>query len=139
MNNISYEQIKVDHVEEFSFSVTEKHMEMFLQITKDENPLHCDEKYAKERGFEQKVVYGMLTASFLSTLAGVYLPGKKSLIHAVSIEMVKPVYVGENLVCEAVVVEKNDLFKAIVVKYSIKNNLGEKKLRGKMRIGVLDD
>ena len=37
-------------------------------------PHHVDADYARGRGFPGRVVYGMLGASFFSTLAGVYLP-----------------------------------------------------------------
>ncbi|MBQ9091319.1 MAG: hypothetical protein IJY52_03500, partial [Anaerotignum sp.] len=48
----------------------------FLAITGDINPLHNDQEFAQKQGHPDKVAFGMLTASFLSTLAGVYLPGR---------------------------------------------------------------
>ena len=51
-------------------------MDQFLAITGDCSPIHVDADYAKDRGYPGCVVYGMLGASFFSTLAGVYLPGE---------------------------------------------------------------
>lgn len=83
MNEYTYEQIAEGHTESFQVTLTEEMMEQFLRITGDVNPLHRDAAYARTRHYADKVVYGMLTSSFYSTLAGVYLPGKYSLIHSV--------------------------------------------------------
>ena len=78
----------------------------------------------------------MLTSSFLSTIAGVYLPGKYSLIHSVETKMLKPVLLGDALTIEGVVSEKHDIFQMIVLKVTIKNQNEEKVLKGKMQIGI---
>ena len=85
------------------------------------------------------MAFGMLTASFLSTLAGVYLPGKNSLIHEVEVKFAKPVYPGDTLKVTGNVSEKNDTFRLFWMKVTITNQKGEKVLRGKMRVGVLDE
>ena len=103
MNDLSYEEIEVGHKESFTVTVTEEMMDKFLAITGDVNPLHNDEDYARSEGHPGRVVYGMLSASLLSTLAGVYLPGKRSLIHEVKIKFAKPVYIGDTLTVEGTV------------------------------------
>lgn len=80
MNEYTYEQIEIGTKESFEVSVTEEMLESFKKITGDINPLHNDAEYARSMKYEDRVVYGMLTASFLSTLAGVYLPGKRVLL-----------------------------------------------------------
>jgi len=101
--------------------------------------LHTDAEFAKTKGYDSCVAYGMLTASFLSTLAGVYLPGEKSLIHSVETKFVKPVFVGDTLTITGKVSEKNELFSVITLKVTITNQRAEKVLRGSMQIGVLAD
>jgi acyl dehydratase len=81
-------------------------------------------------------VYGLLTASFLSTLAGLYLPGKYSLIQKIDIDFLHPVYIDDVLSVEGIVTGKHDLFRYIRLKVNISRQNGEKVLRGKMRIGV---
>ena len=81
----------------------------------------------------------MLTASFLSTLVGVYLPGERSLIHSVETKFTKPVYIGDVLNVCGEVVEINDTVKQIVLKVEIRNQYEEKVLRGKMKVGFLDE
>lgn len=136
MNHYTYDEIRIGQKESFEVTITEEMMEMFLKITGDNNPLHNDEDYAVKRGHPGKVVYGMLTASFLSTLAGVYLPGERSLIHSVDIKLRKPVYVGDVLKIEGVVSDKSDSVRVITVKYTITNNDAVKVSKGEMQIGI---
>ncbi len=125
--------------ESFSVEITEETMNKFLEITGDSNPLHNNLTYAKSKGYEEKVVYGMLTSSFLSTLAGVYLPGKYSLIHSVEVIFKKPVFISDSpLTVKGKVTEINDNFKQITINVSIFNKNQEKVLRGIMKVGVLD-
>ncbi len=78
----------------------------------------------------------MLTASFLSTLAGIYLPGEKSLIHSVETKMIKPVFIGDELIVTGKVSEKSGSIPVITVKVTIENQNREIVMRGKMQIGV---
>ena len=137
MNTYRYEDLEVGHSESFSVKVTEEALDMFKTITGDVNPLHNNDDYAKARDYKGRVAYGMLTASYLSTLAGVYLPGENSLIHSVKTKFSKPVYPGDTLQIEGTIEEMNDTFKLIVVKVVIKNQNKEKVLKGEMQIGVL--
>ena len=136
MNSYSYEEITVGMTESFTVQITEKKMEYFLELTGDMNPLHHQKDYAKEKGYKDRVVYGMLTASFLSTLAGIYLPGEKSLIHSVETKMIKPVFIGDELIVTGKVSEKSGSIPVITVKVTIENQNREIVMRGKMQIGV---
>lgn len=136
MNEYKYHDIAVGMEESFTVTLTQEMMAGFQQMTGDSNPLHSDAAFAQEKGFPDKVAYGMLTASFLSTLAGVYLPGKFSLIHGVEAEFPKPVFVGDRLTVTGRVTEKNDLFRIFIMKVAIYNGAGQKVCRGRMRMGV---
>lgn len=137
MNHYRFDDLKAGMKESYEVTVTRKMMEEFRAITGDVNPLHCDEAFARERGYDTTVCYGMLTASFLSTLAGVYLPGENCLIHSVETKFVRPVYPGDRLMVEGTVKEINDTVEQAVLKVVITNQTGEKVLRGTMKVGVL--
>lgn len=138
MNEYKFEDIYKGQIEEFTFEITEEKMQQFCNISGDNNPLHTDLNYAKTKGYNEVVVYGLLTTSALSTLAGVYLPGKYSLIHSVEISYAKPVFVSSSpLKVRGEVIEKDDRFSRITVKVSIFDKNGVKVCRGVMQIGVL--
>lgn len=139
MNKYTFDEIQIGMEESFEVTITEEMMDRFYLITKDCNPLHRDEAFAREKGFEKQVVYGMLTASFLSTLAGVYLPGENSLIQSVETMFKKPVFVGDTLRISGKVSEKIDAFNCFKMKVVMTNQNEEKVLKGTMQIGVMNE
>ena len=140
MNEFKFTDIKVGMEEQFQVTLTEDMLEKFKDITGDINPLHNDLEYAKSKGYDENVVYGMLTSSFLSTLAGVYLPGKYSLIHEVDILFKKTVFISDSpLTIKGTVIEINEMFKQFKIKVEILNKNNEKVLRGTMKVGVLNE
>lgn len=137
MNTYDIDNIK-DAQEQFQVTITKEMMEMFGSITGDRNPLHMDSDYARAKGYSDRVVYGLLTGSLLSTLCGMYLPGERSLIQEMDVKFPKPVFVGDTLIVAGRVVEVHKGLRQIVLKVDIKNQNHEKVLRGKMRVGLTD-
>ena len=89
--------------------------------------------------FEKHVCFGMLTASLYSTMAGMYLPGKYSLIHSLEeISFKKPVYAGDILKVEGEVIEKFDELKLIRLKVVIRNQDNNVVSKSKMKVLVLE-
>ena len=137
MNHYDYEELAIGQKEDFSVEITEQMLDSFRMITSDVNPLHNDNDFAQKHHYPQRVVYGMLTASFLSTLAGVYLPGEKCLIQSVEIKFTNPVFLGDVLRVSGRITELHDSVRQIVLKVMIENQDGKKVLRGTMKLGVL--
>ena len=137
MNTYDYEDLETGHREEFETEITDSMLDSFRILTGDNNPFHRDDEFAKAHGFKGHAAFGMLTASFLSTLAGMYLPGEKSIIQNTELKFMKPVYPGDRLIVSGEVAEKNDAYRVIRVKVMIKKYDGEKVLRGSMQIGFL--
>ncbi len=120
----------------FTTTITEDAMAQFYAITGDCSPIHMDAEYAQNRGFAGRVVYGMLCASMVSTLAGVYLPGEHCLLHQVNSKFAKPVFIGDVLTVQGVVSEINEVFSTITVKFAITNQDGKKVTRGTYVAGL---
>lgn len=123
--------------EEFSAEITEEMMRKFREISGDQNPLHSDPSFAQQMGFPNTVVFGMLSASLISTLGGCYLPGKYCLIQGVEIKFVKPVLVGDTLTVTGEVAAVEEALRHVVIHVTIRRQTGEKVLRGKLKAGVL--
>ena len=139
MNKYRFDEIQIGLKESFEATIIDHQLMLFEQITGDCNPLHNSETFAKEKGFSGKVAYGMLTASFLSTLAGVYLPGEDSLIHSVEVKFTKPVLAGDTITITGEVKERNEHFPVFTMNVTMVNQRGEKVLRGTMKVGVIDE
>ncbi len=136
MNHYTLSELAVGQSENFTVTVTQEMMEDFYRLTGDDSPIHRSEEYAAGRGYPGRVVYGMLGASFFSTLAGVYLPGEHCLLHGVEAKFARPVFIGETLTVKGTVTEVNDTFKEITVKAEIFNQEGKKVTRGLYRAGL---
>ncbi|MEE3493963.1 MAG: hypothetical protein VZR06_02300 [Butyrivibrio sp.] len=80
----------------------------------------------------------MLTASLYSTIAGMYLPGKYSLIHSFDeLSFMNPVFVGDELTVQGTVTDKNEDLKLIMLKVVIKNQDKKVVSRAKMKVLVM--
>ena len=140
MNEYKYDEIQVGLKESFCVHITKEMEDSFRTITGDMNPLHIQDDFARASGdgkFPGHVTFGMMTASFYSTLAGVYIPGKYSLIHSVDLKFLKPVFAGNDLTVTGEVVEKVDALKLIQVKCKIVNEKNEAVSKAGMKIVVL--
>ncbi len=140
MNYYSFSDCYIGQKENFEVFVSEDKMNMFREITGDVNPLHMDEDFAREHNYKSKVAFGLLTSSFTSTLAGVYIPGERSLIHEVSYKYMKPVFVNDTLLVEGEVTELDDRSNQITLKVRVRRvDDGVLVVRGKMIVGFIGD
>ena len=141
MNEYTIEEIQVGMSASFKKQITKEMEDSFRVITGDENPLHKEDDFALEisgGNFKGHAAFGMLTASFYSTVAGMYLPGKYSLIHSFDeISFMKPVFVGDELTVNAEVIDKDEALKMIRLKIIIKNQDNKKVSRAKMKVLVM--
>lgn len=138
MKEYTISEIEVGMQAVFQRQITKEMEDAFRIISGDENPLHREDDFAKKISggtFREHVVFGMLTASLYSAVAGMYLPGKYSLIHSFDeLSFLKPVFVGDILSVEGEVVEKNEDLRLIRLKAVIKNQEGKVVSRAKMKV-----
>ena len=108
----------------------------FAALTGDTNPLHMDEAFAKGSRFGQRVAHGMLTASLMSTLIGMELPGQNALFLSESAEFRKPVLLGDRLRMEAKVLRKVASSRILELGFTALNQRGETVMTGAARVMV---
>lgn len=137
MNNYVYDDLTIGLSQHFTVTITSTMMDLFCEISGDINPLHRDEAFAVSKGFDHRVVYGLLTSSFYSTLAGVYLPGVNALIHRVDTRFIKPVYIGDTLTISGKVIDRIDAFKTITIQATIINQSQQIVSKSTLQVGVL--
>ena len=141
MKEYTLAEIEVGMKAVFHKTITKKMEDAFRVISGDENPLHKDDTFALEISngkFQGHAAFGMLTASLYSTVAGMYLPGKYSLIHSFEeLSFTKPVFVGDDLTVEAEVTDKEIALKLIRLKVTIKNQDNKLVSKAKMKVLVM--
>ena len=139
MNCFIFSDLKEGLEQSFNILITQEKMNMFSLLSEDMNPMHIDSTYARSKGFENRVVYGMLTACFYSTLVGMYLPGKFCLLQGIDIKFIKPVYVGDSLTITGRINYINQSYKQIELKAIIVNQAGIKVSVANIKSGVIDE
>ena len=77
---------------------TEKDVAAFVQLTRDNNPLHDDEGFAASQRFGGRVVHGMLYASMFSALIGQRSPGAVYVSQTLNFR--RPVHLGDTVTAE---------------------------------------
>lgn len=75
--------------------ITPEMVEQFAAVSGDRNPLHFDEDYARGTIFRGKIVHGMLSAGFFSTVFGTIMPGQGSVYLKQSLKFLAPVRFGD--------------------------------------------
>ena len=136
MNTYSWEQLHVGLAAGFDVTVDDEMMARFFATTGDANPLHLDAEYASGRGFRSRVVYGLLTASFYSTLAGVHLPGRRCLLHGLKVDFNSPVYVGDRLRVRGQIAHLSEAYRQIEIAGEITNQRAEVVSKARLRCGL---
>lgn len=137
MKEYKFEDLEVGMSESFTVTVSEKMVNDFLCDIDDTNPLHVNEEFAKKQGYDNRVVYGMLTNAFLSKLVGVYLPGKYCLLQGVESKFMRPVYIGDTLTVTGTVEELHASVRRMTVKALITNQDNKKVVKAKVEVGFL--
>lgn len=121
-------------IDPYTFSITDADMDAFAELSGDSNQLHTDEDFAKDKGFNGRVVYGMLLASKLSYLVGMLLPGRDSVYMGQDIIFRNPIYIDEQCTLQAKVISKSESTRIIEIETIIKKHSGEVALEGTAKV-----
>ena len=135
----TFDSITVGINHEFEITVTEKLVSDFSVISGDFNPLHMDEKYATKTKFKKRVCHGMLLASFLSRLVGMYLPGKNALYFSQILNFISPCFINDIITVKGEIIDKNYATKIITLKTSIVNQKNELILEGEAKVIITNN
>ncbi len=126
--------VSIDH------DVEVRDVDAFAALTGDVSPLHMSETFARSRGFQGRVVHGMLLTGYISRLFGVHLPGLNCLLQSVNLKWLKPVYVGDSLRFTATVVQYSAEAEVLISEVLVENRQsGDLLARGKVQAGFTGD
>ena len=133
----NFDEIKVGDEAQLKHFITPIDIEMFSQLTGDYNPLHHDKVFAQKTLFQKPIVHGMLSASFISTMIGMLLPGKGSLWISQSLEFIKPAFIGDTIKVISIVKQKSPSSKILVLFTTIYNQHNQELITGESKIKLL--
>ena len=90
-------ELQVGDTAKFSKTVSESDVYLFAGVCGDFNPAHVNEEYAKDTFFKTRIVHGMLSASFISTVIGTMLPGPGTVYLRQEVSFLAPVKIGDTV------------------------------------------
>ncbi|RAP35865.1 dehydratase [Candidatus Marinamargulisbacteria bacterium SCGC AAA071-K20] len=137
MHDLTWEEIEIGLTHSFTITITDENVDAFVKLSGDTNPLHVDAAFAQKEGYKDRVVHGMFLASYYSTLVGLYLPGKHALLHSVDSQFKNPAFVSDSLTITGKVTHKNDAYKQMEIKATIKNQDEKVLSKALIKTGVL--
>jgi 3-hydroxybutyryl-CoA dehydratase len=79
----------------FAKTVTERDVALFGEVSGDINPVHFDEGFARDTPFKGRIAHGVLTASYISTVLGMQMPGPGTIFLGISVRFKAPVRIGD--------------------------------------------
>ena len=118
--------------------IKEKDLEDFVKLTGDDNPLHMDENFAEKTHLGQRVVHGMLSASFISTVIGTKLPGKGALWISQTLNFLAPARIGDEITVVVSVKGKSESQKVFSLNIEINNQNNIKLVTGESKVKVVE-
>ena len=139
ISEYTFENIKVGFSKKIEVTITESMVNDFARISGDFSPIHMNKDYSSSTKFQKRIVHGMLLASFLSRIVGMYLPGKHGLYTTQSLEFHNPCFIGEKITVTSKIIDKSESTKILKIESNITNNEKEILLYGIGRVIVRDD
>jgi acyl dehydratase/NAD(P)-dependent dehydrogenase (short-subunit alcohol dehydrogenase family) len=75
----------------FRVEVSQADADAFAKLSGDWNPLHTDAEHARRTIYGRRVLHGAFSASLISRLAGMQLPGPDCLLHSMHLRFIAPI------------------------------------------------
>ena len=105
MKGKAIHEIKVGDTAEFTKTITEADVVLFAGITGDFNPAHVNQVWAEGTRFQGRIAHGMLSASIVSAVLGMYLPGPGTIYLSQELRFLAPVHIGDTITARVEVQE----------------------------------
>ena len=129
-------ELKVGASASISKKFTNDEVLLFAQLSGDTNPLHLDNQFAKDAPFGERIVHGMLTASLISGLLGVTLPGKGTIYLGQILAFKAPVFIGQKVTASVTITKIREDKPIVTLRTLCINEEGEIVIEGEAVVKV---
>ena len=92
-----------------SRTFTEQDTLVFADVSKDYNPVHFDQRFARAKNFHSRICHGLLVGSLLTEIGGQI----GWLASGMNFRYRKPVYFGDTIECRFAITDIDDRNRAI--------------------------
>ncbi len=97
VSGLCLEDLSVGTARERTQRLGAEEIEAFAALTGDRNPVHLDAAYAEGTRFKGRIAHGMLTASLISAVLGMDLPGPGAIYLSQTLAFKRPVRLGDEV------------------------------------------
>jgi 3-hydroxybutyryl-CoA dehydratase len=132
----SIEEFRVGERATARRAFTDEDVHRFAELSGDFNELHLDDAVAGRSRFGGRIVHGMLTASLISRLIGMELPGRGTIYLQQSVRFTAPVRIGEELEAAVEVTAVDVAKRRMTLSTTIRRADGETVLTGEALVMV---
>lgn len=101
----AFEDLAIGQEASYERAVTDDDIVTFADVSGDKNPVHLDAAFAATTPFKSRISHGMLTASYISTVFGMRLPGPGAIYVSQTLNFRAPVRHGDIVTASVKVVE----------------------------------
>jgi 3-hydroxybutyryl-CoA dehydratase len=84
-------------MKKLAFKITEEEVEQYAVVSGDNNPIHFDIEAAKQQGFSNKIVHGMLTAAKVLRMVSNEILTPQEWVCQHEFTFTSPVYLGDQI------------------------------------------
>ena len=103
--SLCFEELAVGMRDTVSKTVENEDVVGFAELSGDHNPIHLSEHFARKTRFGQRIVHGLYTASLISGVIGMRLPGPGAVYVSQTLNFLGPVKIGDVVDVSVEVVE----------------------------------
>ena len=135
---MQFAELKVGQTAERTRVITESLVNSFAELTGDFSPVHIDEAAAAKTRFGTRIAHGMLSASFLSAVIGMDLPGPGTIWVKQAFRFKQPVKLGDTITWRVEVLELFPEKKRANLSTVCRNQRGEIVIEGEGTILLLE-
>jgi 3-hydroxybutyryl-CoA dehydratase len=100
---LTVDEIVVGDAVEQSFAFNRTARDAFDVVANDRAPVHGDERFASDKGFDGPIIQGFCVATRFSRLIGMYLPGEHAILESIHLKYRRPTYEKQILVFRATI------------------------------------
>lgn len=109
----TYESLNVGDSFSLKRVISAEDVQLFADLTGDDNPIHVDAEYASTTRFGKPIVHGVLLLGIISKVLGRDFPGHGSVAVSISAKFLRPVPVGSEITVEVKLIEKIERYKHV--------------------------
>lgn len=121
------------------YKITPALIDQFVEISGDSSRLHCEDMFARARGFNSRVAHGALLVALASGVIGTEIPGDCGVLQNIEFTFHNPAYAGDEI---SVTVTASDFRETLQILFGtivIQSASGKIIAKGKFRSGLRNE